>query len=199
MPQLPKRIIHLLGQFIPRSTLIRIVTITTLILGVVHAVDPTLIPKDFIFNEPAVSTQNTEEPHTFTVTDVIDGDTIRVTQNGIKETVRLLGIDTPEIARPNTPVECFAQEASARAKALLVNQTIRLEADLSQSDRDKYDRLLRYVFLEDGTPVNLLLIEEGFAHEYTYDMPYRYQSEFKSAESRAREARVGLWGPVCNP
>ncbi len=70
---------------------------------------------------------------------------------------------------------------------------VRLEADPSQTDRDKYNRLLRFVFLDDGTHINKLLIEQGFAHEYTYNVPYKYQSEFQASEKSAQELGVGLW------
>jgi micrococcal nuclease len=71
-----------------------------------------------------------------------------------------------------------------------------LQSDPSQEDKDKYNRLLRYVFLEDGTNLNLLLISEGYAHEYTYDVPYALQKEFQTAEKSARENEKGLWSPT---
>lgn len=136
----------------------------------------------------------------FLVTQVVDGDTIKVNLNGKSETLRLIGIDTPEIVDPRKPVQCFAKEASNKAKEILNNQEILLEADDSQGERDKYDRLLRYIFLKDGTNFNKLMIAEGYAHEYTYQSnPYKYQAEFKEAEKTAREAGKGLWGPsTCN-
>ena len=124
---------------------------------------------------------------------VVDGDTIVVNLNGKSETVRLIGIDTPEIAHGNTKAECFGQEAKRKSGEILSGQLVRLEEDESQSNRDKYNRLLRYVFLADGTLVNQLLIEEGFAFEYTYDIPYKYQEEFKDAQVVAREEEIGLW------
>ena len=129
---------------------------------------------------------------TTTVSRVIDGDTIEVNLNGKLEKVRLIGIDSPEIVDPRKPIQCFAKEASDKAKSLLTNQIIRLESDVSQGERDKYGRLLRYVFLNDNN-FNKLMISEGFAHEYTYNIPYKYQKEFKNAESQARENKKGLW------
>lgn len=133
------------------------------------------------------------EEQRFEVLRVVDGDTIEVEINGKKETVRLIGIDSPEIVDPRKPVQCFGKEASDKAKEILNNQFITLEKDETQGERDKYGRLLRYVILADGTNFNKLMIREGFAHEYTYKIPYRYQSEFKQAEKEAREARRGLW------
>lgn len=134
-----------------------------------------------------------EEQKYFPVTHVVDGDTIDVNINGAIERVRLIGIDTPEVVDPRKPVECFGVEASNKAKAILSAQSVSLENDDSQSNRDKYDRLLRYVFLQDGTNFNKLMIEQGYAHEYTYDLPYKYQQEFKQAQTYARENKLGLW------
>lgn len=128
------------------------------------------------------------------VTAVVDGDTLKIEVDGQTETVRLIGIDTPEVVDPRRPVQCFGREASQKAKDVLLHQRVRLVADATQSDRDKYGRLIRYVFLEDGTSFNQLMIEEGYAHEYTYDSnPYQYQSDFLTAERLAREGKRGLW------
>lgn len=128
------------------------------------------------------------------VTKVVDGDTIEVFVDGKKEKVRLIGIDTPETVDPRKPVQCFGREASAKAKELLLGKQVTLESDPTQSDRDRYGRLLRYIFLEDGTNSNMQMIREGFAHEYTYqDNPYKYQEEFREAEIDARESGRGMW------
>ncbi len=124
---------------------------------------------------------------------VIDGDTIQVFVKDAKETVRLIGVDTPETVDPRKPVQCFGKQASDFTKSLLTGKTVYLESDATQGDTDKYQRLLRYVFLEDGTNVNRLLIKEGYAHEYTYKVPYTYQTAFKDAEKSARENNKGLW------
>ena len=132
------------------------------------------------------------------VVKVIDGDTIEVQFNNQTETVRLIGIDTPETVDPRKPVQCFGKEASDKAKSLLNNQTVKLEPDIAQGERDKYGRLLRYVFL-DGVNFNQLMISTGFAHEYTYrSNPYKYQIEFRQAEQDARNGKKGLWADnVC--
>ncbi|MFH0840526.1 MAG: thermonuclease family protein [bacterium] len=133
----------------------------------------------------------------YKVVNIVDGDTMDVNINGNIERVRLIGIDTPELVDPRQPVECFAREASDKAKEVLSNQKVRLESDITQGDRDKYGRLLRYIWLEDGTNFNKLMIAQGFAHEYTYDFPYRYQDEFRQAENYVRNNKTGIWGQ-CN-
>ncbi len=135
----------------------------------------------------------------YKVTKVIDGDTIDVDINGKAERLRLIGIDTPETVDPRKTVECFGKEASNKAKSLLENTEVELKQDPTQSERDTYGRLLAYVFLKDGTHFNKLMIEEGYAHEYTYKIPYNYQEEFKRAQSYARANNKGLWSPsTCN-
>ena len=130
---------------------------------------------------------------------VVDGDTIVVDIDGVPEKVRLIGVDTPEVVDPRKPVQCFGKEASAFTKTLLTGRRVRLEMDSSQGDRDKYHRLLRYVFLNDDTLVNKTIIAEGYGHEYTYRTPYRYQTEFTTAQQSARAAEKGLWAPnICN-
>ena len=131
-----------------------------------------------------------------TVIKVVDGDTVDVAILGQEERIRLLGINTPETVDPRRPVQCFGKEASAFTKELLSGKTVRLEPDPSQDDRDRYGRLLRHVFLEDGTHVNLKLVAEGYAHEYTYERAGRYQEILKDAERAARVAGKGLWNPA---
>ena len=129
----------------------------------------------------------------YDVIKVVDGDTIEVAINNKKEKIRLIGIDTPETVDPRKPVQCFGKEASNKAKEMLSGKKVLLEIDLTQGERDKYKRLLRYVFLENGLNFNKYMIEQGFAHEYTYDLPYKYQKEFKQAEQEAMQAGRGLW------
>jgi micrococcal nuclease len=135
----------------------------------------------------------------YKVTKVIDGDTINVDVNGKSETIRLIGIDSPETVDPRKPVQCFGKEASDKAKETLTGKDVSLEIDPTQGERDKYNRLLRFVFLEDGTNFNKFMISEGYAHEYTYQSnPYKYQKEFKDAQKSAMENKKGLWADgVC--
>ncbi len=124
---------------------------------------------------------------------VIDGDTIIVEVDGVQEKIRLIGVDTPEVVDPRKTVQCFGKEASEFTKNILTNARVRLESDPSQGERDRYGRLIRYVFLSDGTLLNKTIIMEGYGHEYTYRLPYRHQTEFKTAERIARESQKGLW------
>lgn len=134
-----------------------------------------------------------------TVVDTIDGDTIDVEIDGQVERVRFIGIDTPETRHPSKGVECYGKEASARTAELLAGKTVYLEEDQSQDSRDRYGRILRYIWMEDGTLFNQQLVAEGYAFEYTYETPYKYQSNFKAAQASAREQGLGLWSPTtCN-
>ena len=127
------------------------------------------------------------------VTRDVDGDTIEVTMNGIKEKVRLLGINTPETVDPRRPVECFGHEASTYTTSHLLNQSITLSSDPTQSNTDKYGRLLRYITLADGTDYNKQIIADGYAYEYTYDVPYQRQHAYRDAQTDARTHGRGLW------
>ena len=130
---------------------------------------------------------------------IIDGDTLILDINGKEESVRLIGVDTPEIKDPRKTVKCFGKEASQKAKELMENKKVKLEIDTTQNDRDKYNRLLRYVYLEDGTLVNKKLIKEGFGFEYTYQVPYKFQTEFKEAQKIAETNKIGLWADNACP
>lgn len=143
--------------------------------------------------------QNQASDHKYyVVADVIDGDTIKISIDGKDETLRLIGLDTPETVDPRKPVQCFGKEASDKAKELLLGRQIRIESDVSQDTRDKYGRLLMYVYRDDGLFYNKHMIEQGYAYEYTYEIAYKYQSEFKSAEISAKTNQRGLWAPtVC--
>lgn len=79
------------------------------------------------------------------------------------------------------------------ARQILSGRRVRLDADPTQGDRDGFGRLLRYAYREDGLFFNKWMIEQGYAHEYTYDAPYQFQEEFQEAERTAREANRGLW------
>jgi micrococcal nuclease len=136
------------------------------------------------------------QPGLLPVTHVSDGDTITVRTPAGEDTVRLLGVDTPEVKDPRKPVQCFGQAASAHTKARLTGQSVRLEPDPTNNDRDKYGRLLRYIYLPDGTLYNAELIREGYAFAYTV-FPLVRLDEFRTLEREARAANRGLWGG-CN-
>jgi micrococcal nuclease len=129
----------------------------------------------------------------YAVTRVVDGDTDEVSIDGRSVKLRLIGIDTPETKDPRKPVQCFGQEASARAETLLTGRKVWIEYDTSQDRRDRYGRDLVYVWLDDHTMFNEVMVRDGFAHEYTYDRPYRYQAQFLSAQTKAKAAGLGFW------
>lgn len=133
----------------------------------------------------------TPDAQTARVLRVVDGDTIVVDLGGRRENVRYIGVDTPETVAPNRPVECFGREASAENKRLVDGKTVRLERDVS--DRDRYGRLLRYVYLDDRM-VNEELVRQGFATAVTYQPDVRENARFRQLERDARRENRGLWG-----
>jgi micrococcal nuclease len=132
-------------------------------------------------------------PGYWRVTEIYDGDTIAVDMNGTIEKVRLVGVDTPETHHPKKPVECFGQAATDYTRKLIGHAPVRLEADSLSSNRDRYDRLLRYAYLPDGTLVNLKIVEDGYGFSYT-TFPSELTERFETAEDAARSAGRGLWG-----
>ena len=150
-----------------------------------------------VANQPP--TQNQNATALYSIASIVDGDTVKVNINGTITTIRLIGINTPEVVDPRTTVQCFGREASNQAKALLNGKKVRLESDPTQDNLDKYGRLLRYVYLEDGTFFNKKMIADGYAYEYTYNTPYKYQSEFKATQVETKKNLKGLWSPTtCN-
>jgi len=132
------------------------------------------------------------------VTRVVDGDTLKALVAGRTETVRVIGLDTPESVKPGTPIECFALRATAAAKGRLpVGAAIRLESDPTQAKRDQYGRLLAHVWLADGTLYAEQMISGGFGIHYIYGgVPSIYARRLAAAEDAARAAQRGLWSPT---
>ncbi|MBU1032911.1 MAG: thermonuclease family protein [Patescibacteria group bacterium] len=137
-----------------------------------------------------------------TVTKSVDGDTFHATLDNEPGdwTIRMLGIDTPETVHPNKPVECFGKEASKVLEDLLLGKRIRLESDPQADERDKYDRLLRNVYLEDGTDVNATMVQNGYAHAYlSFPQNSDRKTELRRLEQDAKINERGLWNPeVCD-
>ncbi len=133
------------------------------------------------------------EPGQAEVLRVVDGDTIEVRIGPVDETVRLLGIDTPESVDPRSPMECFGREASEYTSSMLPpGSMVRLVRDVE--GRDRYDRLLAYVYRsDDGTFVNLALVREGFAAVLTYPPNVAHADELTAAAAQARNDGRGLW------
>lgn len=129
----------------------------------------------------------------YEVLKVVDGDTIKVNVNNQVITIRMIGINSPESADPRRPVECFGKESTLKLVEILENKKVKLLADSTQSDKDQFDRYLRYVVLEDETDVNQEMIQDGYAYEFTYDIPYVNQTKYKEAQALAKQNNLGLW------
>ncbi|MCA9342815.1 thermonuclease family protein [Candidatus Saccharibacteria bacterium] len=132
-------------------------------------------------------------PGTYEVVNIEDGDTLTVNMNGTEERVRFIGVDTPEIRDPRKPVQCFGRAASQFTKNLIGDSAVRLEADPENTNRDRYNRLLRYIYLPEGTLVNAEIIRQGYGFAYT-SFPFTKKEEFKELENQARQQNLGLWG-----
>lgn len=129
----------------------------------------------------------------YEVTSIVDGDTIKVLIDNKTETIRLVGIDTPEAI--SAEPQCYAAEASAAVNAMLEGKQVRMENDDKQGDHDKYGRLLRFVFLEDGTHINEKIVKDGLGFEKLYASPHKYYDQFVNAQNDAKNAKRGLWSP----
>jgi micrococcal nuclease len=130
------------------------------------------------------------------VTDRVEGPGAGTAAVGSEYPVRLIGVDTPESVDPRSPVECFGLEASAATSALLGGAEVLLVKDVEEVDR--YDRLLRYVYLG-AEMANARLVVNGYAHAYAYPPNVRHSELFVQMEREAREANRGLWSPgACN-
>ena len=127
---------------------------------------------------------------TATVTRVVDGDTVEISPpvEGLS-TVRLIGMDTPEVYFGTQP---YGSEASAFAKRELDGEQVGLELDVQKID--PYGRVLAYVYLPDGTMFNETLLREGYAQVATFPPNVKYQDRFLEAQREARAANRGLWG-----
>ncbi len=139
----------------------------------------------------------TNQPGLYAVDHFVDGDTITVNMNGTIETVRFIGIDTPETHKPNTPVQCYGPAAAAYTKNRIGNQRVRLVSDSLSTNRDRYNRLLRYVYLPDGTNLDQELVAKGYAFAYV-SFPFTKSDDFAAAQKDAQTHYRGLWGN-CNP
>jgi len=134
------------------------------------------------------------DPSIGKVTRVTDGDTIHVSIGGGDETVRLIGIDTPESVDPRSPVECFGKEASAHLAELIpVGTDVRLVRDVEP--RDRFGRLLAYVYRQpDGLFVNVAMARDGYAMQATFPPNVAHVDDVGDAVDDARRAGRGLWG-----
>jgi micrococcal nuclease len=134
---------------------------------------------------------NVKDDNLVKVVKIIDGDTIEIEGN---KTVRYIGIDTPELKDERSDIACLAGKAMEKNKELLEGNSIRLEKDVSKTD--KYGRLLRYVY-KDDIFINELLVREGYALVSTYPPDVKYQDLFIEAEREARNNKKGIWSNIC--
>jgi micrococcal nuclease len=159
----------------------------------------------WVYVIPKLSEHDQKQKETRFVQRVVDGDTF-VLENG--ERVRMLGIDTPEkfeskkleadaerSGSDKKTIQRLGELASQYTKKLIEGKRVVLEPEPKHEDKDRYGRLLRYVYLEDGTFVNKKIVEDGYANAYR-----RFEisklDEFIKAEREARQNRRGLWGDV---
>lgn len=134
-----------------------------------------------------------------TVKKVIDGDTVIAEVDGSLENVRLIGIDTPESVARNRPNQCYGAEASSYLKSLLPEGTS-VTLILDAQARDRYDRLLAYVFRgHDELFINLDLVEHGYAGTLSYPPNTHYEHLLDDAARRATLSKLGLWGVCGDP
>ena len=144
--------------------------------------------------QTAISPRNDTQNNQSITTDfvrvkrVVDGDTIEL-ETG--EKVRYIGMNTPESVKINFPVECFGKVASEKNKEMVEGKLVHLEKDVS--DTDRYGRLLRFIYLEDGTFVNDVLVREGYARVSTFPPDVKFSEQFKAAEREAKSVKRGLW------
>lgn len=180
-----------------RGALTFFLLLILLLLGGYTALPKTIrIPFDTSFLTPSPPTPSpTPLPPPFTkVMKVVDGDTVEI-ENG--KLVRYIGIDTPETKHPTKGVECFGKEASEKNKELVEGKVVKLEKDISETDR--YGRLLRYVYLQEPTAtapalfINEYLVKEGYAHAVTFPPDIKYSDHFLELQKNAREQKKGLW------
>jgi micrococcal nuclease len=160
-----------------------------------QAPPPEVTPPPTIPQEQPVSAGQRTGPHR--VVSVSDGDTFRVEIDGTRQTVRLIGVDTPEVSRPNTPVQCYARQASAFTKSLLDSSFVYLQPDSRTDDKDRYGRILRYAYLTDERDVQAELLRGGYAFAYTR-FPFSRSEEFVALQLEAQTARLGVWRD-CTP
>ena len=148
----------------------------------------------YTYNPKKLSSKEEEAFTTtgYSVTSVIDWDTFRIKYEWKTQSIRLLGIDAPESNKTRYKyTQCFGTEAKNYLKSLIDKKKITFQFDSSQDQKDIYDRLLAYVFLDDQL-INQTMVEDGYAKEYTYKTPYTYQSQFKQAEQSAQDQQLGL-------
>ncbi len=167
------------------------IAISLIILGVFF------VGQRYGWVDQVATTAKQNQPGMYSIARFEDGDTITVDMNGTAERIRFIGVDTPETHDPRKPVQCFGKAASKFTRDLIGDNPVRLETDPTNTNRDRYNRLLRYVYLPDGTLVNAEIIKQGYGFAYT-SFPFTKSEEFSRYQSEARQAGLGLWS-LCDP
>jgi len=174
-------------------------------------VSPKSAATDSDYQAPVLSQESSQQPQKAPlikarVTRVVDGDTVHVSLNGADETVRLIGVDTPETVKPNSPVQPHGKEASDYTRSQLEGKTVYLEKDVQE--RDKYGRLLAYIWMDQPLEIsdrelrsklfNAGLLLDGYAQILTIPPDVKYVDYFIGYQKEARESNKGLWGPAAD-
>lgn len=177
------------------SVIIFLIGLFSFLLSLTYFADR--IPSDPSYNQ--TDNDQTEEDITTSyptiiesalVTSVVDGDTLKLTIDENTETIRMIGINSPEKGA------CFYNEAKDRLTEIALDKEVKVELDPTQGERDKYDRLLAYIWIGERN-LNQQMIREGLAREYTYDESYKYQKDFLDASSVAIKQNLGIHGASC--
>jgi len=175
----------------PKTSGYQIPAISTVIIAIISAI---LL---LIFGSIGAKTGydfSTYETDKFLVTSVTDGDTVVIKYNDNTESIRLIGINAPETNSDDDYTACVAQAAKNRLQDLISQQYIVLMDDTTQTNRDRYQRLLRYIVGNQAIDVGKTLLLEGLAEEYTYQTDYTKKAEYVAAVETARSTQAGMWG-----
>lgn len=184
-----------------KNMVIYVIIIFALVFGIISKQDAIQIFSKFDLNNANISYSNNDNDtaknentnkELYKVVSVVDGDTFKIIYNQKEEKVRLIGVDTPESVHADKSKNTkYGKIASEYVKELLKSQNVKLEFDVSS--KDKYGRLLAYVYLENGEMLNEKLLKEGYAQMATYPPNVKYVENFKKMQKQARENKVGFW------
>ncbi len=170
-------------QRLPKKIRIALLTIGLLMFAATQFWD---------FHFPASEIAPSIATNRYAVVEVSDGDTIKINMDGKVEEIRFVGVDTPETRDPRKAVQCYGKAATQFTKSKLEGKQVRLEADTLGTNRDRYDRLLRYVYVDDIL-VNAEIVKQGYGFANT-GFPFSKMEEFKQYQRKAEMSKQGLWG-----
>jgi micrococcal nuclease len=178
------------------SPLLKLIVVSAIVAGLGYlglTVSPEQVEEAIDQQLAKPAAELAAEDGIYAVVSVIDGDTFVAERAGDEVTVRVIGIDAPETEFSPSGAECYGVEATEAAERLLTGASVTLQTDPTQDRYDSYDRLLAYAGLPDGRDFGAVMIETGFAEEFTFIQPYQKQSVYRAAESTARRVNVGVW------